>query len=407
MQPQFEPRLRNAGLLVLVLVLPASVMSYRGIPLIVAIASLLLIAGSWRMRPRDALDRPMVTGLLAFGGLCLVSLAWTLNLREALSFLPWVLAFPALGMALLAARPLAPQWSAAALAAALVLAAALLVTEQMTGLALHRIFAASMNPSKMNQSAVVLAIWAWPVLALLRQQRGSGIAVACFVAVALALLLSESESAKLGLAAGALVWAVFQTGWRWLVPAYVLGLGLLVVMQPLASDLMSHLLTPAAFQALKEGHAQERLFIWTGFSGAVWLKPFLGYGFGSSDQVFASPLVSVLPQAVQAGLRDSHPHNMLLQVWVELGMAGAVLLGFILMRAALLFRQLPPTLIPAAAASLVTALAVALVGYGAWQAWWIAALAPLPLLFAWAGQGAAKATPFKAPSSKAQPAASG
>src|SRR3954451_11722445 len=102
MQPQFEPRLRNAGLLLLVLVLPASVMSYRGIPLIVAIASLLLMAGSWRMRPRDSLDRPMVTGLLAFGGLCLVSMAWTLNLREALSFLPWVLAFPALGMALLA-----------------------------------------------------------------------------------------------------------------------------------------------------------------------------------------------------------------------------------------------------------------------------------------------------------------
>ncbi len=393
MQPKLESRLRNAGLIMLALVLPASVMSYRGIPLIVAIGSVLLIAGSWRLRPRGTLDRPIVLGLLGFGGLCLVSLGWTLDMREALSFLPWVLVFPALGMVLLAVRPLAPPWSATMLAAALVLAAALLVTEQMTGLALHRLFGASMNPAKMNQSAVVLAIWAWPVLALLRQQSGSMLAVACLVAVALALLLSDSESAKLGLAVGGLVWAVFQTGWRWLVPAYVLGLGLLVMLQPLMTDLISQVLTPAAFQALKDGHAQERLFIWNGFSGAVRLKPFLGFGFGSSDQVFASPLVSVLPQDIQAGLRDSHPHNMLLQVWVELGMAGAVLLGFVLIRTAMLFSRLPPMLVPAAAASVVTALAVALVGYGAWQAWWIAALAPLPLLFAWAGQGAAKAPP--------------
>jgi O-antigen ligase len=67
-----------------------------------------------------------------------------------------------------------------------------------------------------------------------------------------------------------------------------------------------------------------------------------------------------------------HPHNGALQVWLELGGIGALIaaaLAWSLGGAAA--RSRCP---PAAAGALASAAVTAMLSFGAWQAWWIAAM---------------------------------
>ena len=73
-------------------------------------------------------------------------------------------------------------------------------------------------------------------------------------------------------------------------------------------------------------------------------------------------------------LAIGHPHNAPLQIWVELGAVGAALALAVLL---LLLREVARQPLPAASASLSLiggVAAVALVGHGAWQGWWAAAI---------------------------------
>ena len=66
-----------------------------------------------------------------------------------------------------------------------------------------------------------------------------------------------------------------------------------------------------------------------------------------------------------------HPHNTSLQIWLELGLFGALLAcGFVifLVRAAARHRH------PAGLALCVSALVIANFSYGAWQSWWLSSL---------------------------------
>jgi exopolysaccharide production protein ExoQ len=71
-----------------------------------------------------------------------------------------------------------------------------------------------------------------------------------------------------------------------------------------------------------------------------------------------------------------HPHNAILQWWLELGLIGAALAGLL---AASLFRctdKLSDTRARALACGhLVTGLGIASLSFGAWQSWWLASLA--------------------------------
>jgi O-antigen ligase len=77
---------------------------------------------------------------------------------------------------------------------------------------------------------------------------------------------------------------------------------------------------------------------------------------------FAEPHVQILPL---------HPHNAALQVWLELGAVGAALAAAL---AWLLGVAAARATCPAAAAGALASGAVtAMLSFGAWQAWWIAA----------------------------------
>ena len=103
----------------------------------------------------------------------------------------------------------------------------------------------------------------------------------------------------------------------------------------------------------------QRLGYWGKAVDWIWARPLPGWGLDAS-------------RAFGPGIR-LHPHDAALQVWMELGLIGAVAAAIVW---ASIFSGLSrPVRTPAAAAATATAVAYLIFGavsFGVWQEWWLA-----------------------------------
>lgn len=134
--------------------------------------------------------------------------------------------------------------------------------------------------------------------------------------------------------------------------------------------------------------ALHRMLIWDFSAARIADRPLLGWGMEASREIpggrgnppaetldhlrvtdpaqraaFAAPHVQILPL---------HPHNGALQVWLELGAIGAIFAAWLAWALGVAAARAPCP--PAAAGALASAAVTALLSFGAWQAWWVAAM---------------------------------
>jgi hypothetical protein len=368
------------------------VMTYRSLPIVCGVAMLLLVfAGDRRgsvKRLRGEGDVLWGASLALMLAVALLSLGWSEKPVAATRDLSVVILFAGLGALAWGSRPpIRPGHLGLAIAIGLVPASLLILWEMQSGMALHRMFGGTANQSKMNQGAVLMAIWLWPVLHMVLHRYGRWVALALLLVVGAGILGSHSETARLAFRVALVGFALDWLGWRRFPLVVGAALAVFTLAQPWLMGALHAFMPQAVLDTFKAGHAAERLVIWTSFSYAVQLWPVAGVGFDGSGLIGFGPRLALLPEELWTGIRDSHPHNMFLQVWVELGLLGAVPLALFLWRAGVVVARLPwRGLAPYGVAVLVTIPVVALVGYGAWQAWWIATFSVVPVLFSVAGR---------------------
>ena len=99
-------------------------------------------------------------------------------------------------------------------------------------------------------------------------------------------------------------------------------------------------------------------------------RPLLGFGFSNSGKIPAQP--GILPLTGEPRVIPMYPHNVLLQVQLELGLPGLVVfyacLGYLLWR----LMDYPPTARAAGLALIAAALSIWCVGYPLWRSTWLA-----------------------------------
>ena len=140
------------------------------------------------------------------------------------------------------------------------------------------------------------------------------------------------------------------------------------------------------YSSLYEG-LRTRFRIWDFVGERVAEKPVLGWGMNSSRNIpggnvsIPSPLG---PATMGTNVLPLHPHNMVLQWWLELGAVGAIVFGgFIAFTALRLGRGGAGR--DAAAAGLAVLAFLSLFGllsYGMWQSWWLASQALVATMMA-------------------------
>lgn len=273
------------------------------------------------------------------------------------------------------------------------IAIVLFLIEAATGAVIHRIMfyqrhgaTVAMPLEILNWPLTLLVLLLWPALLWLTARRHRTLAVLFVVGTVVALAASRAGSVRLALVAGAVAAAAAFMSPRRVGPAIGVFAAALVVVAPLlvlhggASTRVPGLLPTLPQSAL------HRLEMWEFVAGRIEERPLLGYGLDGSR---------VLPGAAEpyrlggGQVMGLHPHNAPLQVWLELGLPGAVLAA---LGAFIAFRgigvaagsRLSAT---AGAGAGVTVLTVASLSFGIWQTWWLASLVLVALLTAVVARG--------------------
>lgn len=123
---------------------------------------------------------------------------------------------------------------------------------------------------------------------------------------------------------------------------------------------------------------QHRLYIWNFTSARIEEKPWLGWGMNSSKFIPGGNQDVKVGQGkheLQWRALPLHPHNAILQWWLELGPIGAILASGVAISTIRTLCRLPdrPRRL-VGAAIFGQACVVSLLSFGAWQSWWLAGL---------------------------------
>ncbi len=173
---------------------------------------------------------------------------------------------------------------------------------------------------KYNRGFSYLVLMAFPLMAGLWFSKNRWLIAPFLLLIFIPAGLTESRSAKLALIAGlAVILAAhfIPKAMRWLLfTSSVLATGWAFAGRKIFLDFPDLLpRIPSSWR--------NRIEIWDYMSYRIQEKPFLGWGLGSSHTLdFANPhgtsyIYTTLPAA--------HPHNVMTQLWVELGLPGLAL----------------------------------------------------------------------------------
>ena len=195
-------------------------------------------------------------------------------------------------------------------------------------------------PLHFNRGMTVAALLLWP-LADAICARSIRLAVFAFVVGAAVVATADALAPVAGPGVGILTAAV-----AWLAPratpyafAAVVAAGVLFV--PWIPHALPDPRTETMSIRFLSNSAFHRLYIWRTAADLIQKHPILGYGFDTSRSLYGRD------QLVKVALRQDdpervitidyepiplHPHNMVLQVWLELGAIGALFMLAVLLR---------------------------------------------------------------------------
>lgn len=349
-----------------------------------------LIAGTiaWRQAGLawGRIGRALIPWLPLFA-LMLASSLWALDGKAALNLAGRLVLVITLGMALVHwCRTLAPARLARllpALAYGLMLANLYVLADIKLGGALSRLGHAPRANfdfvTYYGRGATVHAILLAPLGWGLWRTGARRLAAAQLILAAVCILATHDLSAKVALAGalggGLLILAVPRLRWAFLALLALVALGL-----PLAFPVQVDHAQECWFVANKKS-ALHRIYIWNFVTGRIADKPLLGWGLdaarrmpGGQDTVtLGEGCPNVTPFVGQK--LPLHPHNAILQTWLELGAPGIVVgFGALIVTLGRIYagrRRAPAAVLVAAS---VAGTLVALVSYGVWQEWFLSAL---------------------------------
>jgi O-antigen ligase len=203
-------------------------------------------------------------------------------------------------------------------------------------------------------------------------------AVTYFVAAVIACAVMPMAAATLGAVLGGAAFVVAYYFRRFAFAAIFAGFAAYLIAAPAISLALPTHVDPIPTVPTSDFGAEDTLSIQARF--ATWehvaklslQKPFFGHGFGASRDL--SAINEKLPGSILDAI-PLHPHNGPLQVWLELGAVGVLLvlgLLFTAWRATLKLDR--PLAAAAVAGTLVAGSVPVLASFSLWNTWWLATL---------------------------------
>ncbi|WP_146055874.1 O-antigen ligase family protein [Bosea psychrotolerans] len=379
----------------LIMLPPAMWAANRSAPLLLSLAALAVLAAdalagrlSERlMQARALLLRPLALALLGFLAWALVTLLWSHLPRAGLAMYGELVLSLASGFVVALCWPqTAPARARRALGWSLALTGILVLGELRLGPGLRDALGLRSQLYIFNRPLLTCLLLLAPAVYGLWTAPGGGrgsraLAGLVAVFVTAAIMAGESGAAKLGLMLMAASWLVALALPRLALAGVAVAFVAMMAIAPVLGPLADRVLPAGVYEQLARAHARDRVEIWLSFGEAIRARPLTGFGFGTSAALRTHPAAAAVSEPHRLLLDVGHPHNAFLQVWVETGLIGVLLIS----AAGLAFlgrlRHMPARALAPRLAVVAAALGVASVGHGAWQGWWIAALGATAIWF--------------------------
>lgn len=238
------------------------------------------------------------------------------------------------------------------------------------------------NERKPTLSIATLLIWPWAAAAwrILPRYVTLG-ALALYVVV---LAAGEADAARTSILISFIAGLSILVARKATLRISAAALAVLILVMPLIPKLLTD---PLSTEARYEGFspsALHRIVIWQTAAEKIPDNPILGSGFDTTRALYPSGSgrwITMLPGTahpleIVAEPIPLHPHNMFLQIWVELGAVGAITAAIFLCGIIYTIGKYcrPDRVAAIAFGVFVSCLFIANVSFGAWQAWWVATL---------------------------------
>ena len=333
-------------------------------------------SGRWPVPPKST-----VLIFSVFVGWSALSLIWALNpasgARKLLDLV--VLALSLLALLALGdgADAVQRRQIGKMLVGGMVVGFIVLAIETLFDFPLYRALMGGANPKladlvEVKRSVDALPLLVWPACFALSRLGASwlGAAVAAIFAIACIKLTASSATLGMFVALVVLGTSVLSATWvrRLLALTTVLAFILIVPLAIAAYDAggtTSHWLKHSA---------QHRVEIWHFVAERVLERPLLGFGFNASRFVPNGDAVSAFLPPGQS-LIPLHPHDAILQVWLELGAVGAVIMLAGLLAILRGTGDWPSAMVRFILPGYAAGIVIAALAFGIWQSWWMATLA--------------------------------
>ncbi|TMJ54830.1 MAG: O-antigen ligase family protein [Alphaproteobacteria bacterium] len=332
----------------------------------------MFLAREFQPRPLFGRTAAVLACLLIWA---MVSALWSVDPWRSLALAARLAGILAAGLALVAAVGCiaAPRRLVLSLLVGLAVGVAMVAIELATHGALGALVSErAYQATRLNQASVSFAILLAPASAVLVYRGHAVFALVIATATTAAIFALSGTSAKAAVAAGLALGLLLYLGQIRAAYAAAVISSILIITAPLSFARLERFsgLTEAADRI--KNSAGHRLMIWSFAGERIAERPLAGWGLdaargipGGKDPI--RPGETWLPL---------HPHNAPLQVWLELGVPGAVLFALLvaLPWCGLATVPWPRIFVAAAGASLAIALIASLTTYGIWQEWWVATL---------------------------------
>lgn len=346
----------------------------------------------WRrgMRPTVP-DRQVLWILASLSTWAGLSAFWAIDAIDALASTAKLAGNLSLGMVLIVIAanmsPAEARIAARSLAAGCILTLAFLAVEMTTGAPasahlVGRQFDADRFAFELqtygaywfNAAISLLSLMVWPLL-LNGGRLPAAVRGILPIATAWLALVIGFGAGTLALAAGATsAFLVWRYG-RWIrrVAAALLAVGILA-----APLLPQTILNPERMSEMSDvvpTYDLPRFYIWAFAADRIAERPILGWGMNASRSMPGGKerIIDHARDKMFGERMPLHPHNVALQVWLELGMFGALLLAGLAARLMLPSTATPqkPQIAAAATGLTITAGVQFALSYSAWQSWWL------------------------------------
>jgi O-antigen ligase len=216
---------------------------------------------------------------------------------------------------------------------------------------------------KTNVPSAALAILAW-VLPLARSHLAGHSRLVCLLVLAViggCTLAGDGLAPVLAFAAGGCCFLLAR--------AAPMSCGALILVGAIAAHIAAPRLQSLELSRGLEASIQHRMDIWALASELSAQRPWSGFGFSNSGVIPAQEGTMALTGFPREF--PLYPHNILMQVQLELGIPGVLLFYAFLSLLVWHALKLPPNTRSAGLALIVSALAIWLVGYPLWRSTWV------------------------------------